>query len=120
VKFALDKFQAEGKIADAERLVSYALSEFPFARCEFTTNLAVIYFSTERKDEALQALESIAPLVNENSKPDCMRSLFLTGSLYQELGRNGEAATAYLQFLSVSRNTKDPELLAWRKQLAVQ
>jgi tetratricopeptide (TPR) repeat protein len=92
-----------------------AKEELPFARCEFGTNLAVIYYSTNRKDAALQELESIRSLVNKTSRPDCQRSLFLLGSLYQEMNRKDEALNTFRAFLANTENSNDTQIINARR-----
>ncbi len=83
--------QKQGRNADAERLLKQGADKIPFARCEFSTNLAVVFFTTDRKDAALAELESVQPLVTSSSRPDCLRSQFLLGSLYRDLGRGADS-----------------------------
>jgi tetratricopeptide (TPR) repeat protein len=109
--------QKQGKAAEAESLLTAGKEQFPFARCEFATNLAVVYFTTGRRDAALAQLESVQPLVNAASRPDCLRSQFLLGSLYHDLGRESESGAVYQRFMANSANVKDAEIQSYRKQL---
>ncbi|MEZ5427569.1 MAG: hypothetical protein R2747_14970 [Pyrinomonadaceae bacterium] len=114
----VEDLQKQGKTAEAETLLRRGKEEFPFAQCDFASNLAVIYYTTGRKDLALQELESIQPLVNKASRPLCLRSQFLLGSLYNELGRTGEAGAALRRFLANTENSEDPEIKAFRQKAA--
>lgn len=113
------EFQQQGNLTEAENLLQKGKTDFPFARCEFSTNLAVIFYTTNRKENALQELESIQNLVNPASRPDCLRSQFLLGSLYRENGQNEQANQIFQKFLNNSQNSKDFEILNLRKQLGV-
>lgn len=115
----VNEFQQNGNLTEAENLLQKGKTDFPFARCEFSTNLAVIFYTTNRKENALQELESIQNLINLNSRPDCLRSQFLLGSLYQENGQNEQARQIFQKFISNSQNSKDVEILNLRKQLGV-
>ncbi len=109
--------QESGNIGEAERLLLLGAEKFAFARCEFTTNLAVVYFMTGRKDAALAGLESVQPLVTAASRPICLRSQYLLGSLYKELGRETDSNTTFQRFLSNSAQSEDAEIRSLRKQL---
>ena len=77
------EFQKRGQADQAEQALRKGKTEFPFAACEFGTNLAVLYYTTGRKTEALTELESVQPLIRPWSRPDCARS----GQLLAELKR---------------------------------
>lgn len=110
-------FQKAGKAAEAENVLRKGENDLPFARCEFATNLAVIYYTTSQKDAALSELEGIQPLVNSASRPDCLRSQFLLGSLYQELNRGVEAQKTFQMFLTNTEETTDAEIKSLRQQI---
>ena len=114
------ELQKQGKTAEAEAVLQKGRDDFSFARCEFATNLAVVYYTTDRKDAALQELESVQNLVSVISRPDCLRSQFLLGSLYRETGENDKANQTFQKFLSNTQNTTDPELANFRQQLLQQ
>lgn len=114
------ELQKQGKTAEAEAILQKGKEDFPFARCEFATNLAVIYYTTDRKDLALTELESIQNLVNPASRPDCLRSQFLLGSLYREANETGKANQTFQKFLANTQNTNDPEIKNFRQQTRIQ
>lgn len=120
VKKSVTQLLKRQKTQEAEIALKSAEETFTFARCEFGTNLAVIYFTSNRKDEALAKLESIVPMVNPGSRPDCIRSQFLLGTLYRELGREADAKTAFQNFLVNSASSNAPEIRNLRKQLQAQ
>jgi hypothetical protein len=111
-------FQQQGKFAESEQLLKDGKEAFPRGKCEFSSNLAVIYYTTNRKDIALQELESVQPLVNKASRPDCLRSQFLLGSLYQELGRIDESRAVLDRFLTNSADSVDNEINKLRQNAA--
>ena len=117
MRAAIDS-QQRGDMKTAERLLTEGKEKFDFARCEFTGNLAVIYYLTTQRERALAQLESIQPLVNPGSRPDCIRTQFLLGSLYRETSRDTDADNAFRQFLQNSAGSTDPELLGFRQQLS--
>lgn len=109
--------QKAGKTTEAETILQKAKTEFPNLRCEFSSNLAVVYYTTNRKDAALSELENIQPLVNRASRPDCLRSLFLLGSLYQEINRTADAQKTLQEFLANTENTIDAEMKSLRQKI---
>lgn len=109
--------QKNGKIDEAESLLKAGAEKFAFARCEFSTNLSVIYFTTGRKEAALAGLESVQSLVSPASRPACLRSQFLLGSLYKEFGRDSDSTNSFQRFLANTAQSEDAEIRALRKQL---
>ena len=83
VKEAME-FQKLGQIQNAEYSLHVGKGSFPFAACEFSTNLAVLYYKSGRKNEALVELESVQPLVFTWSRPDCMAARELLAELKRE------------------------------------
>ncbi len=79
------EFQKRGQIAAAENALQTGRNIFPFAACEFATNLAVLYYTAGRKAEALAELEKVQPLVFPWSRPGCIRSQQLLGELKREV-----------------------------------
>jgi hypothetical protein len=116
IKRAAD-LQQSSDLAGAESALAAGKDRFPFARCEFSTNLAVIYQATERLDAATAELESVQNLVNPASRPECLRSQFLLGTLYRETGRPADADRVFRQFLSNTAESQDPQIKLVRRQL---
>jgi hypothetical protein len=114
------ELQKQGKTAEAEAVLQKGKEDFSFARCEFSANLAVIYYTTDRKDLALAELESIQILVTPASRPDCLRSQFLLGSLYREKGETDKANQTFQKFLANTQNTNDPEIRNFRQQIGAK
>jgi hypothetical protein len=112
------ELQKQGNTAEAEAVLGKGKADFPFARCEFATNLAVIYYTTDRKDAALQELENVQTVVGSVSRPDCLRSQFLLGSLYRDRGETDKANQTFQSFLTNSQNSNDPEIKNFRQQLS--
>jgi hypothetical protein len=113
------RLASQGQVAEAEDLLKRGAETHPFAACEMRTNLAVIYYSTGRREEAESELLAVQPMVNRASRPDCLRSQFLLGSLYQEAGRADEAQAAFAKFAANTANSSDPSILAIRRQLGL-
>lgn len=109
--------QQQGNLTEVEAVLQKGKEDFPFARCEFATNLAVVYYTTDRKDAARRELESVQPYVNFTSRPDCLRSQYLLGSLYREAGEMDKANQTFQQFINNTQNTNDPEIRNFRQQL---
>jgi len=66
---------------------------------------------------ALAELESVQALVNPASRPDCLRSQYLLGSLYRDLGRETDAQQTFQKFLANTAGSTDAETKALRKSL---
>jgi tetratricopeptide (TPR) repeat protein len=115
-----DELQRQGRTAEAENILQQGKTDFPFARCEMATNLAVVYENAGRRDEALRELESIRNTVSRASRPECLRSQFLLGSLYRENGRSEDAQQTFDAFLVNSENSTDPEISSLRRHLGVR
>ena len=110
--------QQTGKGAEGEQILQNAKTKYPYGRCEISTNLAIIYYTTNRKELALQELESVQSLVDKAASPNCTRSQFLLGSLYQELGRNEDALRVFRQFMTNTEGATDPETKSYRQKLS--
>jgi hypothetical protein len=113
------EMQKRGDAAGAENLLTDAKNAHPFANCEFASSLAVIYYTTNRKELAMRELESAQSLVNPASTPQCARSQYLLGSVYKEMSRAADSENVFRQFLSNTDGSTDPEILAFRKSIAV-
>ena len=111
------ELQKQGKINEAINILQTSKEKFPFLKCETATNLAVIYYTSNQKEAALQELESVQPLVNQQSRPLCLRSQFLLGSLYREFNRPEDAQKTFQNFLNNTQNSTDAEIQNYRRQL---
>ncbi len=78
------EFQKGGETQKAEASLRFGKDAFPFAACEFGTNLAVLYYMSNRKREALDELQSVQPLIIPSSRPDCSRAKQLFAELQRE------------------------------------
>jgi tetratricopeptide (TPR) repeat protein len=107
----------QGRTAETEALLRKGAEQWPFAACELRTNLAVVYYTTARKDAAMRELELVEPLVTPASRADCLRSQFLLGSLYRETGRADDARRLFNLFVTNSSSSADPEIIRLRNQL---
>lgn len=95
------ELQQKRNLAEAEAILQKSKENFLFARCEFATNLAVIYYTIDRKDASLQELENIQNLVNSLLHSDCLCSQFLLGSLFQERGETDKASQVFQKVLAM-------------------
>jgi hypothetical protein len=111
------EMQKLADVSGAEKLLADAKTALPFANCEFATSLAVIYYTSDRKDKALQELESIQAMVNPASGPQCARSQYFLGSLYKEISRPTDAENTFQKFLSNTEGSTDPEIIGFRKSI---
>lgn len=113
-------FQERGKLSEAEAILEKGKTEFPFARCEFSSSLAIVYHHTGRTERALEALEEVQPFVDQASSAECLRSQFLLGTLYQEMNRRDDAQAAFQKFLQNSEHSEDAQIKSLRHQLGAQ
>ncbi|MEO6590059.1 MAG: hypothetical protein ABIP06_12225, partial [Pyrinomonadaceae bacterium] len=111
------ELQKQGKNGEAVKTLQASKEKFPFVKCETAANLAVIFYTSNQKESALQELESIQPLVNPQSRPLCLRSQFLLGSLYREFNRTEDAQKTFQNFLQNTQNSTDTEIQNYRRQL---
>lgn len=109
--------EKKGDRALAESLITSGKEQFPFARCEYSSNLAVLFYQSNRKDAAMAELESVQQMVTPASRLECLRSQFLLGSLYREVGRQSDADASFQKFLSNTTNSKEPEIHNYRRQI---
>lgn len=109
--------QKQGKINESINILQTSKEKFPFIKCETATNLAVIYYTSNQKEMALQELESVQSIVNQQSRPLCLRSQFLLGSLYREFNRTEDAQKTFQNFLNNTQNSPDAEIQNYRRQL---
>lgn len=114
------ELQKQNKLDEAIKILQTSKEKFPFARCETATNLAVIYYTTNQKEAAMRELESVQTLVNKGSRPFCLRSQFLLGSLYRESNRTDDANKVFQNFITNTQNTTDAELQNYRRQLGAR
>jgi hypothetical protein len=105
----------QGDSRSAEKILRDAQQELPLARCELAGNLAVLLYNSNRKGEALQELENARSLARPETSANCLRVLFLLGSLYQEQNRSNEAATAFQEYISATTALDDRQTAANRQ-----
>jgi len=112
------EMQTRGDATGAEKLLMDGKNAHPFAACEFRSSLAVIYYTTNRKEFAMRELESVQSLVNPASTTQCVRSQYLLGSLYKEMSRLSDAENVFRHFLVNTEGSTDPEILSFRKAIS--
>lgn len=112
------KLQNERKLDEAEAALREGRDRYPFARCAFTDNLAVVLYQTGRKDDALQELESARPLAENSWSPECTGALFHLGMLHAESGHSAAARMAFTSYLQRSEGASDPETQGQRRTAA--
>lgn len=113
----IPELQKQGKIAEAEQILLKSKENYPFARCELSTNLAVIYYSTNRKELALAELEQSSPLVTKASTVFCSRSLYLLANLYKEMNQPEKANEKFKEFLDKTEFSNEAEVKAMRQTI---
>ena len=91
----------------------------PANGCQLASNLAVLYYLGNAKDQAQAELERIRPLTATDFSPICRQALFFLGELYAELGRTADAQGLYQAYLQATATFTDDTSLRYR-QLAQQ
>lgn len=109
-----------GKTEEAIIVLSNGRERFPFAACEFGTKIAAIYYGSGQKELARTELEAVQKFVDQRSRPDCVRSQFMLGSLYRENGETAAADDAFKRFLANSVESTDSQIRGFRKSLGVK
>ena len=109
--------QQQGRSAEAVTLLRNGISKLDFAKCELTTNLAVILYTSGDKENALRELEDIQPLVSPTASPDCLRSQYLLGTLYKENDDLPRSSAAFQAFMANTAGTRDPQLVNFRQNV---
>jgi len=109
-----------GDTAGAIEAFAFGKSQFPGLKCEFAVNLATLYFTNGDKQQAQAELESVVGEVDAGSAAGCLRSQFLLGSLYNDLGREADSQNLFKSFLANSNGSSDVEIIALRKQLGAK
>jgi len=113
-------YQGQGRLADAEATLRKGREWVPYRRCAFGSNLAVILYLAGRKAEALSELENVRALTAGEPSSTCRMSLVRLGSIYVELGRDGDAASAFADYLRLSAPFDDAETRAMRQAVEHQ
>lgn len=113
-------YQGQGRLADAEATLRRGREWVPYRRCAFGSNLAVILYLAGRKAEALSELEKVRALTAGEPSSTCRMSLVRLGSIYAELGRDGDAARAFEDYLRLSAPFDDTETRAMRQAVEHQ
>lgn len=100
-------YQNIGRLPDAITLLSDARERVPQQRCIITTNLAVAYYASGNKQQALTELEANRAAAESNPHPDCRLTLLRLGQLYYELGRVDEGRLVLNDFLVLTQSITD-------------
>ncbi len=100
-------YQNAGRLPDAIALLQGARERVPQQRCVLTTNLAVAYYISGNKSQALSELEANRPLAESNPQPDCRLTLLRLGQIYYELGRTEEGRAVLNDFLVLTASITD-------------
>lgn len=100
----------------AERYLREARKRLPIYAAALTDKMAVILYQTDRKDEALQELESARGQAISELLPESKTVYLRLASLYAEKGRTDDARTALRQYLVLTAKLKDNVTMADREQ----
>ncbi len=112
-------YQQQGDLNAAAQVLLQARETNPANDCQLSSNLAVLYYLGNAKDQAQAELERIRPLTATDFSPICRQALFFLGELYVELGRTAEAQGLYQAYLQATATFTDDTSLRYR-QLAQQ
>jgi tetratricopeptide (TPR) repeat protein len=109
-------YQEEGRLQAAEELLKTARVKAPHMKVAFTDSLAIVLYLQNRKAEALSELESVRSLAPREYGSNGRNAVFHLGSLYAEMGRQGEARAALEEFLALTIDDTDPPTQGLRAQ----
>ncbi|HUF04502.1 MAG TPA: tetratricopeptide repeat protein [Aridibacter sp.] len=105
-----------GDAEGAAKVLEEASERLPIYRAALTAKLAVVYYQQGRKEEALQALESVRERARTELLPESKSAIFRLGALYAEIGRRDEAVKALNEYLQLTASFADENTLADKKQ----
>jgi tetratricopeptide (TPR) repeat protein len=109
-------YQQTDRVAEAIELLQQARIVVPYRRCAFTSNLAVLHYLQGDRERARVELETILPLVDDETNTPCRVGLFHLGTLYTELGLHEEARTVLARFLALTANVQDAKTRTFRER----
>lgn len=103
------------KYDEAERYLIEARRRLPIYSAALTEKLAVVYYQSNRKEDALRELEAAKDKARSELLVESKSVLLRLGQLYAELGRKDEARTNLQEFLSLTGNIKEENTLQERR-----
>ena len=109
--------QKAGNSTEGEHILQSGKETYSFGRCDFSTNQRSFITPRTAKTWPCKSLER-AVTGRQGARPNCVRSQFLLGSLYQELNRNEDARRLFREFMANSEGTTDPETKSYRQKLS--
>lgn len=92
--------------------------KLPIYFAALTEKLAIAYYQSGKKEDALRELESAKTQAVRELLPESKNIFLRLGMLYSELGKNNEAKTALQDYLKYSQNNRDVNVEQNRQQAA--
>jgi thioredoxin-like negative regulator of GroEL len=114
------ELQKKGNADGAIALLQNTREKFPDLGCDITVSLAVVLYTSGKKEAAQTELEKIVAGVDPASRAECMRSQFLLGSIHQDAGRTADSNKLFNMFLANSKDRADPQIKQIRTQLGAR
>ncbi|MEP7212247.1 MAG: glycosyltransferase family 39 protein [Acidobacteriota bacterium] len=111
-------YQQSGQLGDAEKALREARQKLPIYSAGLTQKLAIILYLQNRKPEALAELESAKAQARKEFSPEAKSVFFRLGLLHAENGNAREAQSNLAEFLRLTADSGNAEILEERKQAA--
>lgn len=106
------------KYDEAEQHLLEARNRLPIYSAALTEKLAVTYYQSNRKSDALRELEAAKNKARTELLVESKSVIFRLGQLYAELDRKEDARSNLQEYLSLTGTVKDEETLQERRQAA--
>ena len=100
--------ERQGKFEQAAVALNSGRANLRLYGAALTEQLAVVYYQSGKKQEALAELEAYRAAARVELLPESKQVFFRLGLLYTELGRTADARAAYQEFLSATTSLTDP------------
>ena len=114
-EFLADALALQQRTDEAIEAIREARDKTTGYRAAFTGKLAVFLYHAGRKDEILPELEAVRDIAAEENSPAAAQTIFHLANLYEELGRPGDAASAFQRYLELSAAFGDELTISARR-----
>jgi tetratricopeptide (TPR) repeat protein len=109
-------YSEQKKYDEALNLFADARKRLPIYSASLTTDMAVVLYQSNRKDEALKELEGARDQARKEMLPEAKSVFLRLGMLYGEQGRKDDAKRALQEFVSLTAAASDGNTRQQRAQ----
>jgi tetratricopeptide (TPR) repeat protein len=107
-------YERQGKLNEAAGTLDEARKRLPQYRAALTEKLAIILYQGGKKQDAYVQLDAVRAQARQETLPEARFVFYRIGLLAAELGRNGEARSAFQEYLALTTQMQDPEFVQTR------